>query len=225
MSERQEPIPYLPVLLDCRGQQVLVVGGGMVAERKILHLLEAGAQITLISPEVTAGLQQLAEERRLIWHARGYTHGDVDAQRYWLIHAASSQQHVNEQVAQAAKRYSIPVNVAHRQEEGNFINPAVIRRGGLVASISTSGAGPAVSRRIVQELEAHFGQEYETYIAFLHYLRHRIQAEVNDAAERKLLLERASALDILAQIRHKQFVWWDDEQTKQWIRHNRGEVM
>ncbi|MEW4371437.1 precorrin-2 dehydrogenase/sirohydrochlorin ferrochelatase family protein [Paenibacillus kandeliae] len=225
MSERQEPIPYLPILLDCRGQQVLVVGGGIVAERKILHLLEAGAMVTLISPQVTCSLQQLAEEQRLIWHAREYADGDVEAGRYLLVHAASSQPHVNEEVAAVAKRCGIPVNVAHRQEEGNFINPAVIRRGGLVASISTSGAGPAVSRRMVQELEAHFGEEYEVYIAFLHYLRHRIKAEVKNAAERKALLEQAAALDILSQIRHKQFVWWDDEQTKQWIRQNRGEVM
>ncbi|WP_322924961.1 bifunctional precorrin-2 dehydrogenase/sirohydrochlorin ferrochelatase [Paenibacillus campi] len=243
-------VPYLPLMLDCRAQPVLVVGAGKVAERKVLHMLEAGAHITVISPEATAVLQQLAVTNKLCWWQRSFETGDLsnglsetftdgmtanaadrpdctsasqsNVQRYLLVYAATSLPDVNRQVAEEAKRLGIPVNVADRHELGTFINPAVIRRGRLVASVSTSGAGPAISRRIVRELEHYLDEDYELYMEFMYHLRHHIKTMVHDPQERRRLLEHAATLDVLAQIRHKQFVWWDEQQIEQWIIQYRG---
>ncbi len=242
-------IPYLPIMLDCRDQKVLVVGGGKVAARKIAYLLEAQAHVTIISPEVTSAIQELAEQHKIYWLHKNYEVGDINSrfdredvaatdtldaptegqkdqaleqQRYMLVYAATSLPDVNAQVAQEAKQLGIPVNVADRHEKGTFINPSVIRRGRLIASVSTSGAGPALSRHIAQELEQYFDEEYELYMEFMYNLRHHIKRIVIDPQERKRLLEHAVALDVLAQIRHKQFVWWDEEQIEQWIIQYRG---
>ncbi len=244
-----KPVPYLPIMLDCRARPVLVVGGGKVAERKILHMLEAGAILTVISPEVTATVRELAEKGELHWLQRVYRAGDLNdsvfdtkgtvadtvvttaeagssetaassdnrSQRYLLVYAATSRPDVNQFVAEEAQRCGIPVNVADRHELGTFINPAVIRRGRLVASVSTSGAGPAISRRIARELGNYFDEDYELYMEFMYHLRHHIKRVVHDPQERRHVLEQAATLDVLAQIRHKQFVWWDEQQIEQWI--------
>ncbi|WPP42488.1 bifunctional precorrin-2 dehydrogenase/sirohydrochlorin ferrochelatase [Paenibacillus hunanensis] len=259
-----EYVPYLPIMLDCRARPILVIGGGRVAERKIIHMLEAKAIVIVISPEVTAVVKELAERGKLHWLQRTYIAGDLSAslsavhssgidrnsntvthsntdtdfttaepsqtvtdssnrlQRYLLVYAATSRPDVNQRIAEEAQRCGIPVNVADRHELGTFINPAVIRRGRLVASVSTSGAGPAISRRIVSELENYFDEDYELYMEFMYHLRHHIKQVVHDPQERRRLLEQAATLDVLAQIRHKQFVWWDEEQIEQWIIQYRG---
>ncbi|MFD1886417.1 precorrin-2 dehydrogenase/sirohydrochlorin ferrochelatase family protein [Paenibacillus wenxiniae] len=257
-------VPYLPIMLDCRARPVLVVGGGTVAERKIMHMLEAEAIVVVISPEVTAAVKELADKGELHWLQRMYEAGDLSAslsamysngidihsntdthsntgttsttsenvqsvadlsnqpQRYLLVYAATSRPDVNQLVAKEAQQYGIPVNVADRHELGTFINPAVIRRGRLVASVSTSGAGPIISRRVARELGNYFDEDYELYIEFMYYLRHHIKRVVHDPQERRHVLEQAAALDVLAQIRHKQFVWWDEHQIEQWIIQYRG---
>lgn len=221
-----ESVYYLPVMLNCQGQHCLVVGGGKVAERKTTNLLQAGAVVTLISPVLTDTLAALAAEKQLYWLDRYYQGGDVSrpgqGRRYFLVHAATSDSRMNAQIAEEAYLLGIPVNIADRSEGSTFINPTVIRRGRLVASVSTSGAGPAAGRQIAQELDQQFGNEYEVYIEFLYTLRHHIKAKVTDASQRRSLLERASALNILEDIRQNRFEWWDDTQIERWIRENRG---
>ncbi|ANF98070.1 precorrin-2 dehydrogenase/sirohydrochlorin ferrochelatase family protein [Paenibacillus bovis] len=226
-------IPYVPVMLDCRNQHCLIVGGGKVAERKARNLLRGGAIITVISPKLSSELQELARLDRIHWIARHYESGDVlgstgaersGVKRYFLVHAATIHADVNRQVADEARCAGIPVNVADHHESSSFINPMVIRRGRLIASITTSGAGPVVGRRLAGELEQHFGQEYETYIEFLYYLRHRIKQVVQDPAERRRLLERASELDILEEIRQERFCWWEEPRIEEWIAQHRGEI-
>ncbi|WP_458121447.1 precorrin-2 dehydrogenase/sirohydrochlorin ferrochelatase family protein [Paenibacillus sp. Z6-24] len=226
-------IPYVPVMLDCRNQHCLIVGGGKVAERKARNLLQGGAIITLISPQLTLELQEQAQSDRIRWIARDYERGDVSCgaessengkRRYFLVHAATTQTEINRQVADEARCEGIPVNVADHHEASTFINPMVIRRGRLIASVTTSGAGPVVGRRLAGELDRHFGQEYETYIEFLYYLRHRIKEMIQDHEQRRHLLEQASDLSILEEIRQGRFVWWDESRIEQWIAQHRGEI-
>jgi len=226
-------VPYVPVMLDCRNQHCLIVGGGRVAERKARNLLRGGAVITVISPILTTQLQELVQLSQIHWIARHYESGDISGsaelqyngtKRYFLVHAATVDAQVNRQVAEEARFAGIPVNVADHHESSTFINPMVIRRGRLIASITTSGAGPVVGRRLAGELEQHFGEEYETYIEFLYYLRHRIKQAVQDPAERRRLLERASELDILEEIRQEQFCWWEEPRIEEWIAQHRGEI-
>src|SRR5258707_5937264 len=83
--------------LRLRGKRVVVVGGGAVATRRVPRLLAAGADITLVSPGVTPGLEDLADSGRLSWLARGYQPGDCAGA--WLVCACAGSPEVNEQVA------------------------------------------------------------------------------------------------------------------------------
>ncbi|MFC5825769.1 uroporphyrinogen-III C-methyltransferase [Nonomuraea insulae] len=92
-----------PYLLGLRlsGRRVLVVGGGRVAQRRVPALLEAGAEITVVSPSVTPALDDLIAAGRITWHARPYEVGDCDGA--WLVQACTDHRSVNTAVAAEAE--------------------------------------------------------------------------------------------------------------------------
>ncbi len=92
--------------LRMQGRDVLVIGGGRVAQRRIPVLVEAGAHVTVISPEISVALEDLATAGRIRWKQRRYAPGDVagpDARPYWLVHATTDDAAVNADVAQEAE--------------------------------------------------------------------------------------------------------------------------
>lgn len=210
---------YLPILLDCEGRHCIAIGGGVTAERRIHSLLEAGAAITMISPDVTEGLAILAEKGRLIWLKRHYAPGDIRGA--FLVYAATDDDAVNEQVAQEARSQGILVNVVSRSEAGSFITPGVLRRGRLTVAVSTSGSGPGAAIRVKRQLEELLGEEYEPYLDFLYYMRKEIKRRETDAGIRRRLLRRLEGLNVLKEIREGTFIEWSPEVIDAWIADNR----
>jgi precorrin-2 dehydrogenase / sirohydrochlorin ferrochelatase len=212
---------YMPVMLDLRGQKVIVIGGGTVAERRVLALLDAEAAVVVVSPSLSAALSALAEAGRLNWLNRSYAPGDLRGA--FLVYAASSDDAVNEQVAAEARSLGLPVNVASRAEAGNFITPGVLRRGRLTVAVSTSGAGPSAAARITEQLGEVLGEEYEPYLDFLHQLRTEIKRREPSAEVRGRLLRRLSRLDVLNEMRQGTFIEWTPQDVEAWIAGNRGD--
>lgn len=206
---------FIPIMLKAKGLRCVVIGGGPVAERKCKHLLSAGAEIKLISPAVTEPLRQAAHEGSLIWYNRKYVHGDLSGAD--LAYSAVDQASVNEQVADEAAQLRIPVNVSGPGSGGTFISPSVVRRGGLVIAVSTSGAGPAAARRISKEIENMYGSEYEIYMDFLNEIRSKVKATVNNPSKRHELLKAVAEMDILSDIRDGRFEPWSERQIIAWI--------
>ena len=132
----------------------MVVGGGAVASRKVGKLLQAGAEVVVVSPEI---LPELAGMDVEIQH-RPYEYGDLEGAN--LAFTATDSREVNATVAREAKERGIPINVADRPAEGDFAVPATLRRGGLQVAVSTGGASPTLARRIRDELEEAFGPEW-----------------------------------------------------------------
>lgn len=212
---------YMPVMLDLRGQRVIVIGGGAVAERKVLALLDAEAAVVVVSPSLSAALSTIAEAGGLNWLNRSYVPGDLRGA--FLVYAASSNDAVNEQVAAEARSLGLPVNVASRAEAGNFITPGVLRRGRLTVAVSTSGAGPSAAVRITEQLSEVLGEEYEPYLDFLHQLRTEIKRREPSAEVRGRLLRRLSRLDVLNEMRQGTFIEWTPQDVEAWIAGNRGD--
>ncbi|CAH1225280.1 Precorrin-2 dehydrogenase [Paenibacillus auburnensis] len=212
---------YMPVMLDLRGQKVIVIGGGTVAERRVLALLDAEAAVVVVSPSLSGALSILAEAGRLNWLNRSYAPGDLRGA--FLVYAASSDDAVNEQVAAEARSLGLPVNVASRAEAGNFITPGVLRRGRLTVAVSTSGAGPSAAARITEQLSEVLGEEYEPYLDFLHQLRTEIKRREPSAEVRGRLLRRLSRLDVLNEMRQGTFIEWTPQDVEAWIAGNRGD--
>lgn len=173
---------YLPIMLDCEGQLCVVIGGGVVAERKVSGLLEAGAAVKVISPSLTDPLDSLAEKGLLIWMDRTYAPGDLRGA--FLVYAATNDRAVNEEVARESRRLGIHVNVASHAEAGNFITPGVVRRGRLTVAVSTSGAGPLAATKIKNVLEKALDAAYEPYLDFVHAMRTRIKEKEPSAEVR-----------------------------------------
>ncbi len=150
----------------------MVVGGGKVAERKCLSLLEAEALVTVIAPEVTPLLEKLSKEGRISHMNRPWRSGDTTFAH--LVFAATNHHAVNAAVARETGQSGIPVCVADAPKEGTFTSPAVIRRGDLLITISTGGRSPALARRIRRDLETLYGSEYADIVDILGKLREKL---------------------------------------------------
>ena len=206
---------YIPILLDCEERPCLVVGGGMIAERKTRSLLEAKAMITIISPQLTQGLFMLYETNRIQWIPRAFDEGDTVG--YWLVHTTTGHEALNLQIAEEAKLNGIPVNVASHGEMGTFINPAVMRRGRLTIAVSTDGAGPTVAKSLCKNLDEAYGDEYECYLDFLHLMRLEIKKRVESPEQRHKLYRSLAQQPILEDIRRGAFREWNNTEIEQWI--------
>jgi precorrin-2 dehydrogenase/sirohydrochlorin ferrochelatase len=173
---------YFPAMLDIKGKNCLVVGGGQVAQRKARSLLNAGARVTVVAPSLTKGLQGLSKSGTVRHLARTYQCRDLKGKQ--LVFAASSDEQVNRRVATEAKQRGILVNVVDAPAYCNFIVPSVVNQGDLTIAISTGGRSPALAKKIRRELQNQFGREYAIWLDILGRLRARI-----------LTLGRASAIN------------------------------
>jgi siroheme synthase-like protein len=150
---------FYPAHLNLQDRKCLVFGGGIVADRKVFSLLRCGGMVTLISPEATKALKQLAQAGRIQWHQRQFQRGDSEGM--FLVCAATDCPEINTQVFEDAHEvHGINlVNVVDVIPECTFAAASVVTHGDLTISISTSGKSPAISRRIREYLEAKFRTE------------------------------------------------------------------
>ena len=148
---------FYPAYLNLQNRKCLVVGAGLVAERKVLSLLRSGGDVTLLSPEATQANADLAKNNQITWHKRQFRSGDTEGM--FLVCAATDLPEINTQVfKEAYEVYGINlVNVVDVIPECTFAAASVITHENLTISISTSGKSPALSRRIREYLEAKFG--------------------------------------------------------------------
>ena len=149
---------YYPIAIDLTGKRALVVGGGEVALRKVEALLESGARVTVVAPEVAPEIERLAESGKIVLRRRNYEAGDLaDAV---LAIAATDDREVNLRVSEDARGANVLVNAVDDPELCSFIVPAMVRRGDLVVSVITGGKSPALARRVREKIEETFGPEY-----------------------------------------------------------------
>jgi precorrin-2 dehydrogenase/sirohydrochlorin ferrochelatase len=177
---------YYPIFLRVEGRACIVVGGGSVAERKVASLRQAGAQVTVVSPRLTASLAARAESGEIGHRARCYQTGDLKGA--FLAYAATNDEDVHAAVAREAEELGVPLNVVDRPRWCSFIVPAVMARGDLMVAVSTSGGSPALARRVRQDIERALGPEYERALAVLACLRRHLEGRGLSADERRRIL-------------------------------------
>ena len=165
---------YFPVLLELADRRCVMVGGGMVAERRVDGLLAAGARVRVISPRTTRTLAALAAEGRIELESRGYREGDLAGAD--LAFVATDAGEVNAAVAREARERGLWVNAADDPTHCTFILPALVRRGDLTVAVSTGGSSPALARAIREELEAYLTAEYATLAAIAAEARRELRA-------------------------------------------------
>ena len=151
---------YFPIYLDMSRRRCLVIGGGAVAERKIAALLETGAEVTVLAPDVTDAVAGLSKQNAIRFTARCYEAGDLDG--FELAFVATDDPQVNAAVYREGRSRGVWVNSADDPARCDFILPSVLRRGDLTVAVSTGGTSPALARTVREELELYFTQEYES---------------------------------------------------------------
>jgi precorrin-2 dehydrogenase len=186
---------YYPVYLDMRGRPCLVIGGGTVAERKTLTLLEAGADITIVSPTLTLKLQELSLSGKITHRKKNFEEKDLSSE--FLVIAATDSPDLNSIAAQACKKKHILVNVVVPPDESSFIVPSVVERGDLLIAVSTGGISPALAKKIRQEIEAHYGAEYTLFLERLATVRKRVLDEVPDEHNRRAIFQAIVDSDVI----------------------------
>jgi len=189
---------YYPIYLDLNGRDVLVVGGGAIAEGKALQLVEAGARLTVVSPELTEALRAAADHGE-ITHRRGaFIEGDLKG--VFLVVSATGDRKVNEKVAEAAKERGLLCNVVDQPDLCNFITPALVTRGGLQISVSTGGGSPTLTQRVKREVAALVGKEYGVLLELAAEMRADAKDRIANFERRRDALRafvESDALDLI----------------------------
>ena len=189
-----------PVSLNLEDRKCVIIGGGIIAERKVVTLLEAGAVVRVVSPKLTDKLQELANNNSIEYISSDYQTQHLDSA--FLVIAATNNREVNKAVFEEAKQRGMLVNVVDDPELCTFFAPAVVRRGDLTISVSTSGKSPSLSRRIREQLEASYGPEYGDFVQLLGEIRAEVieqNLDYNESARAFREILNSEVLDMLAQ--------------------------
>ena len=145
---------YYPVFLDLAGKPVIVIGGGHVAYQKMVNLVKAGAETTVVSPDLNEDMAALKAEDKFRHIEREYEVGDLEG--YLLAFVATDDGAINSVVSAEARERGIWVNAVDDVPNCDFIMPGIATRGDITIAISTNGRSPALARRLRETMEQDF---------------------------------------------------------------------
>lgn len=202
-----------PVTLNLVGRRCLVVGGGQIAQRKVGGLLEEGAHVTVVAPQIAAEIEERASQEGLVLERREYRSGEASG--YALVIAATSDPDVNRRVFEDGDAAGVWVNVADVPELCSFHLPARVRRGLFQIAIGSGGSAPFASSRMRQLLEKRFGPEWadwaEAAATFREEVRTRgLPASARDSAFDRFFAGTVDPLTLRARIP-------SDDETEAWL--------
>lgn len=178
---------FLPVFMNVRERHCLVVGGGEVAERKVALLMQAGAAVTLVSPELTDELQDLLDAGKLTYREGDFSESDLDGAV--LVIAATDNEAVNRKVSELAKARQIPVNVVDNPDLCSFIVPSIIDRSPVQIAVSTGGASPVLARLLRAQLESTIPSAYGRLASMVDGFREKVKARFTNVNARRIFWE------------------------------------
>lgn len=191
-----------PVVLKVENRRCVVVGGGQVATRKVTTLLDAGAQISVVSPELSPTLQQLSDTGGIEIRRAAYHPDHLTEIKPFLVIAATDNPAVNQQVAADATQINILVNVVDAPSHSDFTNMAALQRGPIVVGVTSGGASAALSAYIKAQMEPILGPEIEILAQWMGEARPLVQTSNLNQPERAALWQRvldSPILDLLRQ--------------------------
>jgi precorrin-2 dehydrogenase/sirohydrochlorin ferrochelatase len=166
----------LPVALKVEGVHVLVVGGGTVALRKVLSLLECGARVSLVAPTLGADLQALLPSLAQ-YSAREYHHDDCN--QNMLVFACTDNAQVNRQIATDAQAANIWCQIADDAAASTLHGAATVRRGDICVGISTGGGSPALAKHLKTQVENCIGPEYAQLLELMSRRRNTLAKRID----------------------------------------------
>lgn len=178
---------FLPIFMNIRGQRSLIVGGGEVAARKAALLAQAGAEITVVSPELLGNLKDMQADGHIHFREGTFTEADLDGVA--LIIAATDDEAVNRRVSELARERQIPVNVVDNPELCTFILPSIIDRSPVQIAVSTGGSSPVLARLLRARLESAIPSAYGRLAAMVEQFRDKVKGRFTNVNARRKFWE------------------------------------
>lgn len=182
-----QPKRYYPLFADLAGRRCLVVGGGLVAQRKVITLCSYGAQVAVVSPRLTRRLLRLARTGQIRHLARRFRPADLAGA--WLAYAATDDPSINSQVYRTALRRRVFTNVVDQTPLCTFIAPAIVRQGALTAAVSTGGASPSLAKLVRDDVRQILSR-YAPMAELLRALRGVAKRDLPEYGDRKRYFDR-----------------------------------
>ena len=179
---------YLPIFLNIKGQRCLVVGGGVIATRKINQLLRAGAEVTVVASKLCDEVQSLCNNQKIKYVAADFSSIHLDEMS--LVIAATNDQSINHKVSELAKSRNLPVNVVDNPELCTFIMPSVVDRNPVQIAISTGGASPILARLLRARLETMIPSSFGRLADLMGKSREQVRKRYPDIRTRRRFWEQ-----------------------------------
>lgn len=189
---------YYPVFWDIADKKCVVVGGGEVAARKVKRLLNCGAKVSVVSPQLNPELAALKDADRITHIAGEYLNEFISGSA--LVIGATDDEKTNLLISRDAREKGIPVNIVDDPQKCDFILPSIVERGDLVIAIGTGGKSPALARHLREELESLYGAEYDIFLQILGDLRSQM---IKNAGAGRSWFDALISSEILELIRKK----------------------
>jgi uroporphyrin-III C-methyltransferase/precorrin-2 dehydrogenase/sirohydrochlorin ferrochelatase len=177
-----------PAFLKLQGRRVVLVGGGPVAAGKLRGLIAAGADVTVVAPDIRPEI----ERERVTIVRRAFEPADLDG-AWWVV--AAAPQDVNRQVLAAAEARRIFVNAVDDPQHATAYAGGVVRRQGVTIAISTGGRAPAIAALLREALDAWLPADLDRWMAAADEARRSWkEQQVPMEHRRPLLLETLNRL-------------------------------
>jgi uroporphyrin-III C-methyltransferase/precorrin-2 dehydrogenase/sirohydrochlorin ferrochelatase len=184
-------LEYLPIFLNLKEANVLLVGGGGVGTRKARLILRSGATLTVLAPDITGELQALLKQTGGTWITGLYNESSLSSTTNpVLVVAATPDRGVNERISVDAKRSGIPVNVVDSPDLCTFIFPSIVDRSPLIVAISSSGRSPVLARLLRRRIETMIPAAYGALAEFAGRIRTLVKQEIPQETPRRLFWEQ-----------------------------------
>ncbi|PTQ87003.1 siroheme synthase CysG [Nitrosomonas ureae] len=179
---------YLPIFLDIKNKTCLIVGGGQVATRKVMLLLQAGAQVSVVAPELESVLDEYAAHGTINHRAKCFQPEHLH--NIALVIAATNDHAINQQVSEAAQERRIPVNVVDNPALCTFIMPSIVDRSPLLIAVSSGGQSPVLARLLRAQLETMIPVAYARIATIAGKFRQRVKQHFTHPAKRRIFWEK-----------------------------------
>lgn len=179
---------FLPLFHNLRQRPCLLVGGGETALRKLRALLEAGATVTLVAPEIKPAIVELAQTARLHLVQRGFRRRDL--RKPVLVIAATNNHRLNARISRLAQARRIPVNVVDSPELCSAIFPSIVDRSPLQIALSSGGAAPVLVRHLRGKLESLIPAGYGDVARLAEKFRSRVKDQLEGGNARRQFWEQ-----------------------------------
>lgn len=180
---------YFPMFVDMTERECLIVGGGNVAYRKVMVMLDFGAKVTVVAEDICEELRKLTiddtanKENRITFIKRKFNQKDCDGME--MVIAATDDNALNHEIAEYCKAKGIMVNAVDQKADCSFIFPSYIKEKNLVAAFSSGGNSPVLTQYLKgkeKEILTPFLGELNEYMG---QIREKVIAEYDTEAERK----------------------------------------